>query len=118
MALGDPVALVIAALTAAGVPASGRPLDPRPDSFATVRRIGGLAMNQALEYARLAVEVWAPTAPACVALANTARATLAALPETSTAVNACREALVFETPDPETGLPRTRVDVDVWLAIN
>ena len=118
MAFHDPVAIVVAALTAAGVTAATRPPDTRPAELATVKRVGGLRMNQALEHARIAVEFWAQTGPAAAALAATGRAAVWALAVTDDRVMRVREALVFDVPDPATGLPRVRVDFDLHLTAN
>ena len=115
--LQDPVALVVATLNAAGLAAHGRPPVPRPAEFVTAHRVGGMRMNQALEHARVAVTFWAETGARAAQLAVAGRTALGGMTALD-GVNRVAEALVFDVPDPETGLPRVRVDIDLHLTAN
>lgn len=65
---------VIDAVTA--VPVRGKVPNPRPASFVTVRRTGGVKQNVVMDEATLAVECWAATDEAAHDLAQIARAAL------------------------------------------
>ena len=112
------VALVIAALNSAGVTASGRPGDPRAAEFCTVKRVGGRDMKVVLDTARVAVEVWAQSEARAEVLSGTVRDTIRALVASDGRVMASRESFVGSVPDPLTGSPRWRIDVDMTLTTN
>lgn len=83
--------------------------DPRPDEFAQVRRIGGLANPPVRDNPHVDAITWAPTAQQAMSTLLTIRGELWALPGTATlglAVYRLSEILgPKQLTDPETGSP-------------
>jgi hypothetical protein len=80
MAFADPVALVVTHLEPLLAPVAvvSRVPNPRPPTFAQVRRVGGTPLT-VRDQARLDVFTWAPTEPEAMALALDIRSKLWAL---------------------------------------
>src|SRR5690606_15009119 len=92
------------------VPVRGKVPDPRPDSFVTVRRTGGVRQSMVSDAAQLTVECWASSDEAAHDLAQTCRAILLAL--SGSTVDDVPVYRVSEVggpallPDPLSGQPR------------
>lgn len=69
--------LLDAALT---VPVRSKVPSPRPDSFVTVRRTGGVRKDVVTDNAQVTIEAWGPTEEAAHDLAQIARAHIGAAP--------------------------------------
>ena len=120
MAFADPVALMVTYLNGLLTePVYGRTPNPRPDSFVTVRRIGGTAVEPVRELVRLDVFAWALTDPDATALGNTVRAYVWDLTGTTTlgvTVYTVEETKGPSTDDDEqTGLSRSWATYDLMI---
>ncbi len=74
---GDTAATVITVLNAALTPpVSGKVPNPRPPTFITVRRTGGVRLNRVADDATVVVEAFAATDTAALDLAQLARQAL------------------------------------------
>lgn len=84
------------------IPVASRVPNPRPSTFVRVMRVGGVATNMVTDTATVAVEAWAATESAAIALASTLRGILHAA-ELSRGVYSVGEfAGPANLPDPAT----------------
>lgn len=116
--LTDHLRNVLPALGVAG-PVGTRVPEPRPDLFTVITRTGGPAQNKVTDGPLIVVERWATDQGAAMDGAQIVRGVLHDLPGVSldgTPVYRVEEASGPQFfPDPESGHPRARLTVEVWL---
>lgn len=84
------------------IPVASRVPNPRPSTFVRVMRAGGVSRDRVIDVPTVAVEAWAPTETAAIALASTLRGILHAA-ESSRGIYSVGEfAGPANLPDPAT----------------